>query len=199
VKLEFREITNKLRKRDSAVVTSSTIPSAKWVAAQVLERQHGDRGLFGKRQGQPGRCCRAAGPHAIDPHWPSDIFQPLLAGILQGDVELAAHLPLGVIGEANATGLGHALEARRHIHAIAEDVSAVENDVTDVDADSELDALVGREILVAFGHAALNVECATQRVHDAAELDQHAVTGGVDHPPAVLGNAGIENDVQMLP
>jgi hypothetical protein len=65
---------------------------------------------------------RATGPHAIDPHWPSDIFQPLLARILQRDVELAAHLPLGVIGEANAAGLRYSLEARRHIHAIAEDV-----------------------------------------------------------------------------
>src|SRR5262249_18034806 len=169
------------------------------VAAQILERQDRDRGPLGKRQSRPGRCCRATGPHAIDPHWPSDIFQPLLAGILQRDVELAAHLPLGVIREANAAGLGHSLEARRHIHAIAEDVSAVENDVTDIDADAELDALVGRQILVAFAHAALNVEGATERVHDAAELDQHAVAGGLDDPPAVLGNAGIENDAQMLP
>src|SRR5262249_15402375 len=58
---------------------------------------------------------------------------------------------------------------------------------------------VRRHALVALRHASLYMDRAAHCVHDAAELDQHPITGGFDDTPTVFGDAGIKNDAQMLP
>src|SRR6266542_1409610 len=77
-----------------------------------------------------------------------------------------------------------------HVDRIPEDVAAVDHDVADIDADAELDPLLVRHVGIALRHAALDVHGTTHRVHDTAELGQHAVAGVLDDPPTVLGNLG---------
>src|SRR5437660_1647242 len=77
-----------------------------------------------------------------DPHWPCDVLELPFAFILEGDIELAPNLPVRVIGDANATGLRQSLQTRCHIHAIAENVTSIDDDVADIDAYAELDALL---------------------------------------------------------
>jgi hypothetical protein len=43
---------------------------------------------------------------------------------------------------------------------------------------------------IPFGHIPLNLDGATQHVHDAGELDQHAISGGVDDTAAMSAMAG---------
>ena len=76
----------------------------------------------------------------VDPHRPGDVLQLLLARVLEVCVELAAHLPVGVVGDADAAGLGDAFEPRGNIDAVAEDVAVLDDDVADMDADAEFDA-----------------------------------------------------------
>src|SRR5204863_345671 len=86
------------------------------------------------------------------------VMRTRLARILEGDVDFAAHLPVRVVGEANAAGLGEPLQARGHVDAVAENIAAVEDDVAEIDADAELDAGFRTQGRVALGHAALDVQ-----------------------------------------
>jgi hypothetical protein len=53
----------------------------------------------------------------------------------------------------------------------SEDIAAIDNDVTDVDANAELDPLVIRHVTVSLEHSALDLDRTAQRVHRACELD----------------------------
>ncbi len=116
----------------------------------------------------------------------------MLALVGEGNVELAANVLVDARRHADAAGFRHRFQTRRHIDAVAENVAAVDDDVADVDADAELDALVGGDLGVARDHAALQVDRAAHRIDDALELHQNAVVGGLDDAPAVLRDLGID-------
>ena len=87
---------------------SSVIPSAEVfllrIAAHVLEWQHGDRRLVGKRErrrvdGIPSSA------NAIDPHWLRDVLELLLAHVADVERELSLDLLIGVVGKADRAGL----------------------------------------------------------------------------------------------
>jgi hypothetical protein len=61
----------------------------------------------------------------------------------------------------------------------------------------ELDPFLSRHISVALDHAKLNLDCAANRVQDAAELHQHPVTGGFHDPSTVLFDLRINQRVPM--
>jgi hypothetical protein len=126
--------------------------------------------------------------NAVHPYRPGDVLDLLLAQILEGEVELVAHLLVRRAAEADAAGLGQGFQPRREIDPVAEDVAVVEDDVAEVDPDAELDAPGGRDIGVAFGHAVLDFDRAAHRVDDAAKLHQQAVAGGLDDAAMVLGD-----------
>src|SRR5216684_1084515 len=100
-----------------------------------------------------------------DPHWPCDVLELPFAFILEGDIELAPNLPVRVIGDANATGLRQSLQTRCHIHAIAENVTSIDDDVADINANPELDALLIWYLGIALGHPALDIKSAAHCVH----------------------------------
>jgi hypothetical protein len=67
-----------------------------------------------------------------------------------------------------------------------EDVAAIDDDVADIDADTEFDAFVQRHVDVAAGHTLLDVDRAAHRVDGAAKLGQDTVPGVLDDSSAVL-------------
>jgi hypothetical protein len=75
----------------------------------------------------------------------------------------------------DAAGIGQGLQTRHHIDAVSENIIAVENDVADIDADAEFDALVRRYLGVAFGHAALDIDRPTDGVDHAHEFHKRSV------------------------
>src|SRR5438128_2128552 len=77
-------------------------------------------------------------------------------------------------------GLGQAFEPCRDIHTIAKDVAILDDDISNVDPDAELDAAVWRQRGIAIGQRCLQLGRATQRVDDAGEPDQKAVPGRFD-------------------
>ena len=150
------------------------------VAAEVIERQDGDRGAVecgrtarvggapqavpprsggdgqgqqqgsrrqrrkapGTVEGEPEPSRRPIEPDTVGTHQSLDVLDPLLAGKLQRQVELALELIVGGAGDDHAAGLGELLQARRDVHPVAVEVAVCFVDhVAEVDADAEADAL----------------------------------------------------------
>ena len=64
----------------------------------------------------------------------------------------------------------------------------MDHDVADMDADSELEPAVRRDLLVDLRKPLLRRHRALDGIHRARELGQEAVTGGVGHPPRVAAD-----------
>src|SRR5437667_97483 len=78
------------------------------------------------------------------------------------------------------------------IHSIAVDVVVLpDDDVAQIDADTEHDPLrLGRR-RIALGHPTLHGNRASDSLYDAREFDQDAVAGGFDNATFVVGNLWI--------
>ena len=116
-----------------------------------------------------------------------------LAEIRDRHIEPAAHLAIGVLGQADRAGLGDPLQPRGDVDAVAHQIAvALLDDVAQMNADAKFDALVGRDARVALDHGVLHFERAAHRVDDAAELDDAAVAGALDDAAVVHGDCGID-------
>ena len=96
-------------------------------------------------------------------------------------------------------GSAKAFEPRRDIDAVAEDVAVLDDDVAEIDADAELDALLRGDTGIALGHPALHRDGAAHRIDDAGEFDQQAVAGGLDDAAAVLGDVRVDQLAREAP
>ena len=116
-------MTKNQRTRDSAVMMSSTMPSAKYScsgsAAHVCERQHCDRGLVGKREwfgvvDCSLRCCTCdfvIEPNSESPDWLRYVLHLLRSKILKSEWQ---HLPDVLVGSPEMhTPPGSAMAWRR--------------------------------------------------------------------------------------
>jgi hypothetical protein len=106
---------------------------------------------------------------------------------LEGEIELVAHLIAHDPADADAAGRGQSFQSR-DVHAVSKNVSALGDDITEVDPDAELDPLVRRESRIALGHFALDICRKAHSVNHAGELGQKAVASPLDCPAPVLGN-----------
>ena len=113
-----------------------------------------------------------------EPDRPVDVLQRSLAKILKREAGLASDLLKSVTREAHAAWFALVLDPRSDIDAVAKNVALVNDDFPNVDADPKRDFL-GR-VDVPFRHLALHRHRACHRVNGAGELNQHAVTGGLD-------------------
>jgi len=94
---------------------------------------------------------------------------------------------------SDATWLSQRFEACGDVDAVAEDITVFADDVANIDADSKRDMLVGRNLGVAAGRAALDLERAAHGFHDARELSEKAVPGLLDEGPCVCGDGRLDN------
>src|SRR5712672_3093779 len=168
---------------------------------RLTKRQHGDGGFVREHEGLRSlgrrfcRHCRRrawAAADAPSAHWFSDILQVLRTHILEGYIELAADLPVSVVGDADAARLSNSLQPRCDVDAVAKDIIFIDDDVADVDADAKFDPLALRYIDILFGHTALNFDGAACGLYGAAELDESAVPGILDDAPVMISDFGIK-------
>ena len=61
-----------------------------------------------------------------------------------------------------------------------------------MDADAELDTALGRKASIALYHAVLHLDGAAHSVDHAAEFDETAVTGALDHAAMMHGDGRID-------
>jgi hypothetical protein len=165
-------------------------------ATQIVERQHRQAGP--ERSLTRSRCCRRRGRRAQPLHAPSahrtcDVFDLLFADVGKPNLELAAHLLLHEVRHANATGIGQLLQACCDVHAVAEDVVAVNDDVANVYADAERDAVLPRDVGVVRSHRGLDADDAAHGINYARELQQQPVARRLDDAPAVLADFRVDH------
>ena len=74
---------------------------------------------------------------SVDAHGSGDVLQALLSGIDKVGRDFARNLPPSVLGNRDSARLGDAFDPRRD--AVAKDVSALDDDIANVEADPKLD------------------------------------------------------------
>ena len=136
----------------------------------------------------------------IDPYRLGDVLEFGRAEIAHREIEPRLHLPIGVFGQADRAGLGDAFQSRGDIDAIAHQVAvALLDHVAQMNADAELDAALGRQAGVALDHAVLHLDGAAHGVDHAAELDEDAVAGALDHAAVMHGDGRIDQVAPQRP
>jgi hypothetical protein len=123
---------------------------------------------------------------------PSNILELLLAGILEVRIQSIADLVIGGLLNADSTWLRYPLQPSRHIHTIAEQVLTLDHHIAEIDAHTELDPLLGREIGIPAVHPALEIKGTPDRVHHGGKFDKNAVACGFHDPAAMERNGGID-------
>ena len=170
-------------------------------AAHVDEGKHGDRRLVGNRRSlntgfgfTDGRRDRIAvfGDNAEYLNRPRDVLDGLFPARLDFNRDLVAHLVRSTAGYVNAARVRKCLNPGGDIHAVAIDVVAIDDDVTDIDADPELYPTVFRAARIAFANLLLDLDRAGDGVHGARKLHQRAVAHQFERPAGMGRDQGID-------
>src|SRR5262245_3902549 len=111
------------------------------IAAQIRERENGERHPVrgGNGPGGPSRRPGVQG-HAVAFDRLRDVPYPLLAHRFEAEGELLLDLLRYLPRDADAAGVGELLQTRGDIHAFAVAILAIDDDLSEVDADADLDA-----------------------------------------------------------
>src|SRR5215475_11062819 len=125
--------------------------------------------------------------HAMNPDWSCNIFHGLLAHVVKLKSELVLYLVVHNARHHDAARIGKRFQPCGHVDAVAINVVTINYDIADIDADSKLDTFLGRNISIAFNHAALDIDGAAHGINDANELHQYAVSGSFDYATTVFG------------
>src|SRR6266576_7122134 len=128
----------------------------------------------------------------IDLDRSGDVLQVLTAELSKPELELALDLVERLTGYANAAALSDAFKPGCHIDAVAKYIALILDDVADIDAEAEFDALVRWHGGISLDHGALDFHPTSHGVHRACELDQHPVASGFDDTAAVFSDARID-------
>jgi hypothetical protein len=118
------------------------------------------------------RCRHCAKPHSVHAQRAGDVFEALLAEIIEGGIDLAHSVRMHPAGNADAAGLGQPFEPCGEVDPIAENVAVLDDDVALVDADAELDPLFGWHVRVPVRQRPLHLDGAAHRVDDAGKFHQ---------------------------
>ena len=97
----------------------------------------------------------------------------------------------------DAAGFGKSFEPCRYIHTIAVDVVTFDDDVAKIHLHAKRDPLSFVRLPIAFGHASLHRDGASNGFDNARELDQNAVAGRFDDAAFVLGDFGVDEFTTM--
>src|SRR5207237_6740218 len=136
--------------------------------------------------GRQGRAGLEA--EAIHPDGPRDVLDGVLAAELERERKLALDLIVGRAGEADVAAAGQAFQPRGDIDALAVEPLPLDNDVTEVDADTEPHPPAGRQLSIAGLERALDLDGGVDGVDDARKLRQDVVARRVHDAPAVAGD-----------
>src|SRR6266849_3092984 len=114
-----------------------------------------------------------------------DLLDRLLAEVV-AQREPVAEVLADNTRSTGAALLRETLQPRRNVDAVAVDLFALHHDIAEVDADAEFHPALGWQIRVLGLEGGLDVDRALDRIHDAGEFRQHAITGRVNEAPVML-------------
>jgi hypothetical protein len=124
-------------------------------------------------------------------HWLGNVLEGLRPNVIPADLDLAPHLSIGVVRNANAARLGNAFQPGGDVDAIAKDIVVVYDDIADMDTDPVLNSDLLRDIGILRGHGALDFDRTAGRIDGAGKFHQQAVTGGLDDAAMMGSNSGV--------
>src|SRR5262245_54646195 len=127
------------------------------------------------------------------------VLDGLFALVDELDFELVADLVTHHRRTGNAAGLRQRFEPGRQVDAIAVEIVAIDDDVADIDADTEFDLAIIGDPGIAIMHADLDLDSTARGVEHAAELDEEAIAHHLEDAPAVFRYGRIEDFAAMLP
>ena len=119
-------------------------------------------------------------------------FSAISTLVVETHVDPVTDLIVNSTRDRNASRHGDAFEPRCNIDAIAEDIVVVDDDVSQMDADAELDPLGLGYLRVLVSHAALNFDGASRCIDGTGKFDQHTVASGLDDAAAMFGDCGVD-------
>ena len=107
---------------------------------------------------------------------------------------------MGVFGETDAARLANAFQSSGDIDAVAHQIAvALLDDVAEMNADAERNAIVRRDARVALDHGALHLDRAAHSVDHAAEFDNAAIAGAFDDSAVVERDCRIDEIAAQRP
>jgi hypothetical protein len=130
---------------------------------------------------------------AKDAHRPRDVLELLLAEIAEGEVELAGHVLLHPRRDADPAWIGQPFEPGRDVHPVTENVAVLDNDITHIEADAEINPFCDSDPGIAPSHCLLHLGRAAQGVYHAAELYEQTVARRFDQPTVMRGDLRIDH------
>ena len=92
------------------------------------------------------------GTYAIDPNGAHNVFEALLAKVLERTVKPAVDLIVDDGGDVNTARLSQCFKPGRDVDAVTVDVGILHDHIAGINADAELDTLLVRHADVAVGH-----------------------------------------------
>jgi hypothetical protein len=128
----------------------------------------------------------------INRHRLGDVLDPMLAHGLKAEGDLVLDLVVNIAGDANAAGLGKALETGRDVDAIPIDVVVLDDNVSDVDPEPEPELLLLRELAISLGDPFLDIDRALDRIDRARELGEYPIAGRLDDTSMVLSKRAFD-------
>jgi len=102
-----------------------------------------------------------------------------------------------VPADADTARLGERLHAGRDIDAVAEDVVAIDDYVTEIDPDPEPDPALLGHLRLAVNHPALDLDRTAHGINNARKLRQEAVACVLDYPTPVLRDLRIDQLLEV--
>src|SRR5262245_29097569 len=173
------------------------------IAAHVDERQDSDGRPLG---GYPFTLASSRGDrswglvgqmYAVNTDWPGNVFDGLLAHIVEFKSKFVLYLVVYDARDQDAAGIGQCFQPCCDVNAVPINVVTIDDNIANIDADPELNAIFRRDFAVAVKHATLNVDSAAHCVDDADKFYQHPVSSGLNNSAAMFGDLGIDQFFAM--
>jgi hypothetical protein len=123
---------------------------------------------------------------------PTDVLEQFFAEVLESDFEATVDLTVDRRGDADSADIGQLLHPCSDIDSFPVDVAVLEDDIAEIDADAKFHASIIGHIGIATAHSVLYLDRTPDRVSDALELDQHAVSGRLNDMTLIFGDRRID-------
>jgi hypothetical protein len=91
-------------------------------------------------------------------------------------------------GNADTSWDSEPLKAGRYVHPVAEQITATDNHVTDVNPDPELQVAFLESVLAGLREGVLDIYSTLNSIHRAWELGQNTIARRIRDPTAIFGN-----------
>src|SRR5262249_9609447 len=121
----------------------------------------------------------------IHSYWVGNILERLFPTIFELVMELRTHMLVHRSGHADAARLRQWLETTCYVDAVAMNIVRAGDDIAEIDAYAQFDALRIGEIGVPLGHSLLQSDGTNHRLDGTGKFHQNAVALDPDNPPCM--------------